>query len=106
MVYWQLKQLKWNGVGMTKQACAILASIKNSKLKRAAPKERAASIIEDHTLESIYRKDRIASHKNHVQRGRRLDVSFPCFYDIFYAKTIKYIVGWKNVDIQKRLQNK
>lgn len=36
MVYWQLKQLKWNGVGMTKQACAILASIKNSKLERAA----------------------------------------------------------------------
>lgn len=36
MVYWQLKELKWNGVGMTKEARAILATIRVSKLERVA----------------------------------------------------------------------
>lgn len=36
MVYWQLKELKWNGVSMTKEARAILAGIKISKLKSVA----------------------------------------------------------------------
>jgi transposase-like protein len=36
MVYWQLKELKWNGVGMTKEARAILAGIRASKLERVA----------------------------------------------------------------------
>jgi transposase-like protein len=31
MVYWQLKELKWNGVSMTKEAKAILASIRVSR---------------------------------------------------------------------------
>jgi transposase-like protein len=36
MVYWQLKELKWNGVGMMKEARAVLAGIRASKLERAA----------------------------------------------------------------------
>ena len=36
MVYWQLKELKWYGVNMTKEARAILAAIKVSKLERIA----------------------------------------------------------------------
>ena len=36
VVYWQLDGLKWNGVGMTKEARAILASIRASKLQRVA----------------------------------------------------------------------
>jgi len=36
MVYWQLKELKWQGVRMTKEAAAILASIKTSKIGRIA----------------------------------------------------------------------
>jgi hypothetical protein len=36
MVYWQLKELKWNGVSMTKEAKAILAKIRASKLQRIA----------------------------------------------------------------------
>ncbi len=36
MIYWQLKELKWNGVSMTKEARAILAGIKVSKLKSVA----------------------------------------------------------------------
>ena len=37
MVYWQLKELDWNGVSMTKEAKAILASIRASKeAKRVA----------------------------------------------------------------------
>jgi transposase-like protein len=35
-VYWQLKELKWNGVAMTKEARSILAAIKISKLQRVA----------------------------------------------------------------------
>jgi putative transposase len=36
MVYWQLKELRWYGVAMTKEARAILAAIKVSKLERIA----------------------------------------------------------------------
>ena len=36
MVYWQLKELKWNGVSMTKEARAILASIRASRMQRVA----------------------------------------------------------------------
>jgi transposase-like protein len=36
MVYWQLKELKWYGVNMTKEARAILAAIKVSKLEGIA----------------------------------------------------------------------
>jgi len=36
MVYWQLKELKWNGVRMTGEAKAILASIRASKIQRIA----------------------------------------------------------------------
>jgi putative transposase len=36
MVYWRLKELKWNGVAMTKEAWSILAAIKISKLQRVA----------------------------------------------------------------------
>lgn len=36
MVYWQLKELKWNGVSMTREAKAILASIKASRMQRVA----------------------------------------------------------------------
>ena len=36
MVYWQLKELRWYGVNMTKEARAILAAIKVSKLERIA----------------------------------------------------------------------
>lgn len=36
MVYWQLQELRWYGVDMTKEARAILAAIKVSKLERAA----------------------------------------------------------------------
>lgn len=36
MVYWQLKELRWYGVNMTKEARAILAAIKVSKLGRIA----------------------------------------------------------------------
>ena len=36
MVYWQMKELKWYGVDMTKEARAILAGIKMSKLGSAA----------------------------------------------------------------------
>jgi len=36
MVYWQLKELRWYGVHMTKEARAILAGIKVSKLNRIA----------------------------------------------------------------------
>ena len=36
MVYWQLKELKWYGVNMAKEARAILAAIKVSKLERIA----------------------------------------------------------------------
>jgi transposase-like protein len=36
MVYWQLKELRWYGVSMTKEARAILAGIKVSKLERIA----------------------------------------------------------------------
>ena len=32
MVFWQLKELDWNGVSMTKEARAILASIRASKI--------------------------------------------------------------------------
>lgn len=35
-VYWRLKELKWNGVAMTKEARSILAAIKIEKLPRAA----------------------------------------------------------------------
>jgi putative transposase len=34
MVYWQLKELRWYGVNMTKEVRAILAAIKVSKLER------------------------------------------------------------------------
>lgn len=36
MVYWQLKELRWYGVDMTKEARAILASIKVLKIDRIA----------------------------------------------------------------------
>lgn len=36
MVYWQLKELKLNGVSMTKEAKAILTTIRASRLKRIA----------------------------------------------------------------------
>jgi len=36
MVYWQLKELRWYGVNMTKEARAILSAIKVSKLDRVA----------------------------------------------------------------------
>jgi putative transposase len=36
MVYWQLKELRWYGVNMTKEARAILAAIKVSKIERTA----------------------------------------------------------------------
>jgi len=36
MVYWQMKELRWYGVSMTKEARAILADIKISKLERIA----------------------------------------------------------------------
>jgi len=36
MVYWQLQQLRWYGVDMTKEARAIFAAIKVSKLERIA----------------------------------------------------------------------
>jgi hypothetical protein len=36
MVYWQLKELRWYGVNMTKEAIAILAAIKVSRLEGIA----------------------------------------------------------------------
>ena len=36
MVYWQLKELKWNGVIMTREAKAILAKIRQSRTERVA----------------------------------------------------------------------
>ena len=36
MVWWQMKELRWYGVDMTKEAISILASIKMSKLDRIA----------------------------------------------------------------------
>jgi len=36
MVYWRLKELKWNGVGMTKEARAVLAAIKASRIQTVA----------------------------------------------------------------------
>ena len=36
MVYWQLNELKWNGVSMTKEAKAILTRIRVSKIQRVA----------------------------------------------------------------------
>lgn len=36
MVYWQLNELSWNGVSMSKEAKAILAKIRASKLQRIA----------------------------------------------------------------------
>ncbi|MEW5818257.1 MAG: IS256 family transposase [Spirochaetota bacterium] len=36
MVYWQLKELKWNGVNITKEAKAILTRIRASKVQRIA----------------------------------------------------------------------
>ena len=36
MVWWQMKELRWYGVNMTKEARSILASIKMSKLERIA----------------------------------------------------------------------
>jgi len=36
MVWWQMKELRWYGVAMTKEARAILESIKTSKLERVA----------------------------------------------------------------------
>jgi putative transposase len=36
MVYWQIKEIRWYGVDMTKEARAILAGIKVSKLDRMA----------------------------------------------------------------------
>ena len=36
MVYWQLHELKWNGVSMSKEAKAILTKIRASKLQRVA----------------------------------------------------------------------
>jgi transposase-like protein len=36
MVYWQLKELKWNSVSMTREAKAILSKIRTSKIQRIA----------------------------------------------------------------------
>jgi putative transposase len=36
MVYWQLHELKWNGVSMTKEAKAILTRIRASRTQRVA----------------------------------------------------------------------
>lgn len=36
MVYWQLHELKWNGVSMSKEAKAILSKIRASKIQRIA----------------------------------------------------------------------
>jgi len=36
MVYWQLKELRWNGVSMSKEAKAILTKISAAKLQRIA----------------------------------------------------------------------
>jgi hypothetical protein len=36
MAYWQLKELKWQGVRMTIKAKAILAGIRNAKIGRRA----------------------------------------------------------------------
>ncbi|MCJ7484472.1 MAG: IS256 family transposase [Thermodesulfovibrionales bacterium] len=36
MVYWQLKELKWNGVSMTREAKAILTKIRTSRIQRIA----------------------------------------------------------------------
>ena len=36
MVYWQLRELKWQGVRMTIEAKAILAAIRNAKIGRRA----------------------------------------------------------------------
>ena len=36
MVYWQLHELKWNGVSMTKEAKAILTKIRVSRIQRIA----------------------------------------------------------------------
>jgi len=36
MVYWQLHELKWNGVSMTKEAKAILTRIQASRMERVA----------------------------------------------------------------------
>lgn len=36
MVYWQLRELRWNGISMTKEARSILEGIKVSKLGRIA----------------------------------------------------------------------
>jgi putative transposase len=36
MVYWQLHELKWNGVSMTKEARAILTNIRASRIQRIA----------------------------------------------------------------------
>lgn len=36
MVWWQMKELRWYGVAMTKEARAILEGIKVSKLERIA----------------------------------------------------------------------
>ena len=36
MVYWQLNELKWNGVSMSKEAKAILMKIRASRLQRTA----------------------------------------------------------------------
>ena len=36
MVYWQMKELRWYGVEMTKEARAILARIKISKIQKVA----------------------------------------------------------------------
>ena len=36
MVYWQLNELKWNGVSMSKEAKAILMKIRASKVQRVA----------------------------------------------------------------------
>jgi putative transposase len=36
MVYWQLKELKWNGVSMTREAKAILTKIQASRIQRIA----------------------------------------------------------------------
>jgi hypothetical protein len=36
MVYWQLKELRWNGVIMSKEVKAILANIRASRIQRIA----------------------------------------------------------------------
>jgi hypothetical protein len=36
MVYWQLNELKWNGVSMTIEAKAILAKIRASRIQGVA----------------------------------------------------------------------